>query len=146
VYRLNENKPEWVFYPSETDKSSVATAAKRPGVYGVFSDRVPPRVHQPVVGTWKSYATGRTLPEIAIEIEDNGSGVDYEKTSVLLDGDQQIFYWDNPRKKLFVVVRGDNIMGRRELLITAFDKIGNKTVRQTSIEIPANRQPQGKSR
>ncbi len=146
VYRLNEKKLEWVYYTSETDESSVSTTAKRPGVYGVFSDRVAPRVHEPVVGTWKSYATGRTRPEIAIGIEDNGSGVDFEKTTVLLDGDEQIFYWDNRRKKLFVVVRGDNIIGQREIQITAFDKIGNQSVRKSTIVIPTHRQPQGKNR
>jgi hypothetical protein len=146
VYRLNENKSEWEYYPSETDESSVSTTAKRPGVYAVFSDRVPPRVREPVVGTWKSYATGRTQPEIAIGIEDNGSGVDFEKTTVLLDGLEQIFYWDNPAKKLFVVVWGDNIIGQREILITAFDKIGNRSIRGTTIDIPANRPPQGKKR
>jgi hypothetical protein len=138
VYRMNEKKGEWIYYPSDVTGGTVATQAKRPGRYCVFSDRVPPRISRPVVGTRTSYATGAVRPEIAVAIEDSGAGVDYEKTSVSIDGVEQIFYWDGPRKKLFVVVHDDNIIGRREISVIACDKTGNQSSLDSTIQIPGN--------
>jgi hypothetical protein len=143
VYRLNERKGEWVFYPSETGGTSISTTAKRPGVYAAFSDPLPPRIVTPVVGQRKSYATGALRPELVIGIEDNGSGVDYKNTTVEVGGKKRVFYWDNPVKKLFVAVGDDNIMGRQKVSITAFDNAGNSSHLEYTVEIPAERQPQG---
>jgi hypothetical protein len=138
VYRLNEKKGEWIYYPSDVSGATVATRARRPGRYCVFSDRVPPRISGPVVGTRTSWATGKVRPEIEVGIEDSGSGVDYRRSSVSIDGVEQICYWDGPRKKLFMVVHDDNIIGRREISIVAYDKSGNQSSHDSAIQIPGH--------
>jgi hypothetical protein len=144
IYRLNERKGEWVFYESAAERGSVRTTARRPGVYGVFDDRYGPRIRKPFVKLQKSYATGRRRPALVIPIEDTGSGLDHEKTSVSVDGVEQIAYWNSRAKKMFVVVRDPNIMGPRVISVVAYDNIGNRSQLDASVEIPVTSQSRGK--
>jgi hypothetical protein len=141
IYRLNEHRGEWVFYESATEEGSVRTTARRPGVYAVFDDAHGPRIRRPFVRTSRSYATGRKRPEIVVPIEDTGSGVDYRKTAVSLDGIEQIAYWDSRAKKLLVVVKDPNIMGPHAISVVAYDNIGNRSQLDASVDIKVTSHP-----
>ncbi len=143
IYRLNERKGEWVFYESTVHRGLITTTAKRPGVYAVFADKFGPRIRRPFVRERMSYATGESRPEIAIPLEDSGSGVDYRRTSVYVAGIEQFAYWDSRSKKLLVVVRDQNIMGPQAISIVAYDKIGNRSHLDTTVDLPHSQQPQG---
>jgi hypothetical protein len=143
IYRLNERKGEWVFYESTVHRRLITTTAKRPGVYAVFADKFGPRIRRPFVRERKSYATGESRPEIVIPLEDSGSGVDDRRTSVYVAGIEQFAYWDSRSKKLLVVVRDQNIMGPQAISIVAYDKIGNRSQLDSTVDLPHSQQPQG---
>ena len=143
IYRLNERKGEWVYYESTLDGTALSTTARRPGVYGVFNDEHGPRIRKPFVRNHKSYATGIVLPAVVVSVEDTGSGVDHRRTSVSLDGIEQIAYWDSQARKLFMVVRDPNIMGLRKIQVVAFDQMGNSSRLDATVEIPEYGQRQG---
>ena len=136
IYRLNERKGQWVYYKSTLVGPALSTTARRPGVYGVFNDEHGPRIRKPFVRKHKSYATGIVLPAVVVPVEDTGSGVDHRRTSVSLDGIEQIAYWDSQDKKLFMVVRDPNIMGARAIQVVAFDQVGNRSQLDATVEIP----------
>ena len=141
--RQNERKGEWVYYESTLDGTALSTTARRPGVYGVFNDEHGPRIRKPFVRNHKSYATGIVLPAVVVSVEDTGSGVDHRRTSVSLDGIEQIAYWDSQARKLFMVVRDPNIMGLRKIQVVAFDQMGNSSRLDATVEIPEYGQRQG---
>jgi hypothetical protein len=143
IYRLNERKQKWVFYESEAVEGVLSTRAKRPGVYAAFSDETGPKIGRPSAHLRASYATGEKRPQIVVPVEDAGSGLDHRKTTVSLSGKGQIAYWDSQAKKLFVVVRDPNIMGRQAIAVVAYDQAGNRSELETTVEIPTTPQPQG---
>ncbi len=139
IYRLNEQKMEWVFYESELGDGLVSTTAKRPGVYAVFSDKSAPGISRPYVVTRASYATGRGAPEVVVGLEEDGSGLDSEHTAVYLNGVKQIARWDDQQKKLFISIRDANIIGPQALTVAACDKIGNRSRLEATIDVGQTR-------
>jgi hypothetical protein len=136
VYRRSERGGKWVFYPSEREGDTVSTAAKRPGVYAVFADAAPPAILRPMVAQRRIHALGRSVPEVQIRVEDTGSGVDYDRCAVFLDGVPQIVRWDGRLKKLFVLIRDENIMGTQALTVVAYDNVGHRTQLDAHVDIP----------
>ena len=139
VYRLNEDKGEWVYYPSVASGVLVSTTARRPGVYAVFADRLPPKVRQPFLSTRRSYATGVSVPEIVVPIEDAGSGVDYERTAIYVDGVRRIARWDAVAKKMFVPLGDQNIIEPLVVSAVVFDRVGNRTRADATLAAPPRR-------
>lgn len=135
IYRLNERKGEWVHYASTIDGNRLTTTARRPGVYCVFRDMVGPRVGTPRVRHRESYATGARLPEVGIPIDDDGSGVDDDRTEIYLSGTPIIARWDPSAKKMFVLVRDKNIMGTQEVAVVAYDRAGNRSMHNTTVDL-----------
>jgi hypothetical protein len=135
IYRQSERSGKWVHYASTIEGDTVSTTAKRPGVYGVFSDETAPTIKQPRVARRLIYASGAKIPEIVIPIVDEGSGVDYKRCAVFVDGIKQIARWDVRAKKLFVLIRDVNIMGPRAMSIVAYDNIGHRSQLDTTIDI-----------
>lgn len=136
IYRRGERNGKWVHYPSTIEGDTVVTTAKRPGVYAVFRDTTPPAIAQPVVAQRLIYATGKTLPELQVPIDDQGSGVEYKRCAVFLDGIKQIARWDGRAKKLFVLIRDENTMGPRALTVVAYDNIGHRSQLDSTVDIP----------
>jgi hypothetical protein len=140
VYRLNEKKKEWAFLHVGSSQSHgaghrVGIQARKPGVYAVFADRMAPTFGNVAVRKHRMYADGRTFPEIVIELDDSGSGIDNKKTKVFLDGRPQVAQWDSFAKKMFVLLREQNIIGDRKLTVKALDRVGNDTTLETNIII-----------
>ena len=135
IYRRAERSGKWVYYPSEIDSDMLTTTAKRPGVYTVLRDFSAPRITRPQVARRFIHATGQTRPEIQIRIEDDGSGVDYRRCAVFLDGIEQIARWDGRLKKLFVLIRDENIMGTQAMTVVAYDNVGHRTQLDVHVDI-----------
>jgi hypothetical protein len=136
IYRHSERSRKWVYYPSTVSGDTVSTTAKRPGVYAVFSDATPPEIRSPRIAQRLVYATGRRIPEIRVPILDGGSGVDFDRCAVFLDGIRQIARWDIRSKKLLVLIRDENIMGQRAVSVVAYDNVGHRTQLDTTVDIP----------
>jgi len=143
VYRLREATRDWVFCPSTVYGRTVSAVVRQPGVYAVFADRHGPRIRRPFLSTWKSYATGEKEPEIVVPIEDTGSGVDHWRTLITLSGTTQIARWDPQVKKLFVRVRDPHIMGTQSVSIECYDRAGNRSQRDATVEIHRKPPPEG---
>jgi hypothetical protein len=137
VFHFDERKKEWSFRSSFVHGDTVSSFVREPGVYAVFVDSVAPVISAPRVEMRKSYDTGESSPEIVVPIEDGGSGVDVEKAEIYIDANKQIARWDGFSQKLFVLVRNQNIIGERDLAITAVDRVGNRSNLSTRITIPA---------
>jgi len=136
VYRQSPRSGKWVYYASDAANDTVSTAALRPGVYAVFSDRTPPRIAPPVVSRRTMHATGERLPQLVVPIEDTGSGVDYDRCAIFLAGIEQIARWDLSSRKFFVLLRDENIMGPQALTVVAYDNIGHRSQLDTTVDIP----------
>ncbi len=135
VYQLNERKGKWSFRPTLTTEESISTHVRRPGVYAVSSDGKPPRIGSPVLNKHRMLADGRIFAEIVISLVDDGAGLDDENTKILIDGEEQIARWDGFSKKIFVLLREQNIIGIRGLTVIALDRAGNESQLQTSLTI-----------
>jgi hypothetical protein len=135
IYVLNEKKDEWEFITSILRNDTVSAVVRSPGVYGVFSDVTPPRIGSPHVRRHNSYAGTEAIAQIIIPIEDEGSGLDDERTEVFLAGKKRVARWDGFSQKMFVLVREQNIMGMQLLSVVAVDRCGNTTTLEKEIKI-----------
>jgi len=124
-YRFDEREAEWRYTSSEVVGDTVVASVRSPGVYGVFVDEEPPKVSMAKVRSRQSYATGATIRELVIPVEDAGSGVDDERCVVSVNGRERIARWDGYLGKMFVLLREDT--DTIELSVTAFDRAGNET-------------------
>jgi len=128
LYRFDDYRRSWSYLPSERDSTGeVRAKAGRPGVFAVFRDEVPPRLGQPVVSYSHSWATGDTLLEIHIPVDDAGSGFDEAASVVRVGGVRRVFRWDFAGKKIIVPLRGEPIIGPQSIRAVVFDRIGNRS-------------------
>jgi hypothetical protein len=135
IYQLNEKKGKWALRPTLTTDTTISAHIRRPGIYAVLSDRTPPRIGTPQLTKHRMYADGRTFPEIVISLVDEGAGLDDGNTEILLDGERQIARWDGFSKKVFVLLRKQNIIGTHGLTVIALDRAGNESQLQSSLTI-----------
>jgi len=136
VFRRTERSGRWVYYPSTISGDTVSTTAKRPGVYAVFADRTPPVIRTPLVGTRLVYATGAKVPELVVAIDDDGSGVDYDRCAIFIAGVRQIARWDLSSRRFFITLDDEDIMGPRAVTVVAYDAIGHRSQLDTTVEFP----------
>jgi hypothetical protein len=125
-YKLDERKAQWQYTSSEMVGDTLVASVRAPGVYGVFIDEEPPKVSAAQVRSRQSYATGVTIRELVIPIEDVGSGVDDERCVVYVNGRKRIARWDGFRNKMFVPLEDDAGKDAIALSVTAFDRVGNE--------------------
>lgn len=133
VYGLDESKGEWNYEVSEAQGDTVSAWVGGPGVYAVLVDRVPPRISQPALAKRRSYATGAVTPEITIAIEDDGSGVDDQRTIVSINGKKLIARWDGFANTMYVPIRNADRHGGYRVAVVAFDRCGNESTVDTRI-------------
>lgn len=132
-YRLDERKNRWDYQPSLVSGDTLVGDVESPGVYGAFVDRDPPALAPGVIRNRRSYATGDVVREIVVAIEDAGSGVDDERTVVYVNGEKQIARWDGYSGKMYIQLRGDVVRDPIEVLVTAFDRVGNESRGESQI-------------
>jgi len=117
---------------------AVTASVRTPGVYCVFADRAAPRIGAPSVRKRVSFATEASLPEIVIPIQEKGSGVDDERTTVYVNGQKRIARWDGFSERLYVLLREEGVAGSHDLTIVAGDQAGNVSRLETRLVIPDN--------
>ena len=86
IYTWDSDASDWQYVDSLVDKrtSRVSAFVERFGTFGLYSDTKAPQVSHisPPDGT----VLDTSLPEFAIGVTDNGSGVDLSSLSLLIDG------------------------------------------------------------
>jgi hypothetical protein len=141
VYRWNAGSGRWSYNPSRSRGDTVASAIGEPGVYGVFADETGPAIAPPVLTRHTMYGTRAVYPEIVFGIDDAGSGIDDSRTELRLDGDRVIGRYDPIRKKMFVLLRRENIIGDHTLEIVARDRVGNESRLHATLAFSASTNP-----
>jgi len=136
-YRLDEKKKEWRFEGGDFAGDTLVASVRAPGVFGIFVDERPPRIESGAFRTYSSYGTGVAVREIVIKIEDEGSGVDDERTEVYVEGHKQIARWDGFSDRMYVRLRDDAVQGVIDVSIVAFDRVGNKSRKDSQVDTSA---------
>ncbi len=137
IYRLDSSNG-WSFLASRRDSSGVlAAATARPGVFAVFRDETAPKLGSPRPRAVVSYATGAVVQELDIPVDDAGSGFDEARLRVWVGGRRRVVRWDFLGKKVVVSLDGEPIIGSQSVRVVAFDRIGNSSVLDTTIELDA---------
>ncbi len=137
VFHFDERKKRWSFQSSFVRGDTVSSFVRQPGVYAVFVDSVAPEISAPRIEFQKSYDTGYSLPAIVVPIAEEGSGLDVEKTEIYIDANKQIARWDGFLQKMFILIRNQNIIGKRDISVMAVDRVGNVSRTNARIDIPA---------
>ena len=137
-YKLDEKKAEWQFAGFETTNDTLSASVKVPGVYGVLVDSEPPKVSAAEVRSRQSYATGATIRELVVPIEDMGSGVDDERCILEIDGRKRIARWDGYLGKMFVVLAEET--GAIDVHIVAVDRVGNEVHQSSRVDTDAGKE------
>jgi hypothetical protein len=136
VYRLRPREKKWSFVSSFVKADTVSAYIGSPGVYAVFTDTLPPRIKSPIVASRTSYATGKDSPELVIPIADEGCGLDYENTEILIDETKQIARWDGFLQKMFILLENKNVIGEHDLRVVAVDRVGNTSQIVSKFHVP----------
>jgi len=137
IYRL-EGSNGWSYLASKRDSSGVLSAiTARPGVFAVFRDETAPKIGSPRLHAAVSYATGTVVQELDIPVDDAGSGFDEARLRVWVGGRRRVVRWDFLAKKVVVSLDGEPIIGSQPVRVVAFDRTGNSSVLDTTIELDA---------
>jgi murein DD-endopeptidase MepM/ murein hydrolase activator NlpD len=137
IYR-RDGSNGWSYLASRPDSGGVlSTTTGRPGVFAVFRDETAPRLGSPRQRAAVSYATGAVVQELDIPVDDAGSGFDESRLRVWVGGRRRVTRWDFLAKKVVVSLDGEPIIGSQPVRVVAFDRIGNSSVLDTTIEIDA---------
>jgi hypothetical protein len=135
IFRRDDYRRSWSWLASEADSAgTIRAATRRPGIFAVFRDDVPPVVGAPVAGFSHSYATADTTVEIHIPVDDTGSGFDEARTVIRVGDVRRVFRWDFVGKKIIVPLRGEPIIGPLSVRAVVFDRIGNRTAVEAPVD------------
>lgn len=109
--------------------------------FGIYTgpDRTPPHIR--IVSPLPDTRTNSDVPRIAVEIEDEHSGVDFEQVRVFLDGELRPF--DTYRNKTVCFTSGERLAEHSEHRVTvrAADFAGNGSERSWTFRVGALPQP-----
>ena len=82
----------------------------------------------------RSYATGEPYPEIRVPVEDRGAGIDDTRIVVTVGGVERYARWDFAKKKIVVALRGEPIIGPQPVHVAVFDRAGNQSVADATVD------------
>jgi hypothetical protein len=100
----------------------------RPGIYGFFSDRLPPEIKHVAVET-NHGGSGFFKPYYcSVPVTEEGCGIDPWSASAFLGGDRVVCEWDEFRDVLIVPVPASFHEGRTVLAVEVSDRAGNRSV------------------
>jgi hypothetical protein len=135
VFKYDARTRAWSLQTTSIRADSAIAVVREPGGYAVLADTLAPTIGVPHVRSRRSFATGKSVRELVVPIADRGCGLDAERTTVYLDGEKQIARWDGFSEKLIVLLRGENIIGVRDLSVLAVDRLGNSSERVTKLDV-----------
>ncbi len=133
-YKWGEGKGRWMYCRTWRENDTLSTRASSPGRYAVLADHEPPQIGIPSAAVKTMRASGDKYPEITLKITDRGAGVDDGTTEIYVDNRKVIARWDIFDKKMFILLRNQNIMGQHELMVIARDRVGNESRLQTTLD------------
>ncbi|HEX5132006.1 MAG TPA: M23 family metallopeptidase [Candidatus Krumholzibacteria bacterium] len=137
VYRWDERHGGWAFIESKRDSTGFTAMSGRPGVFAVVRDDTPPWLGAPQLAWPASYATGKPVAEIRVPVEDRGSGIDDARIEVTVAGAVRYARWDFGKKKIIVALRGESIIGPQPVHVVVFDRAGNRSEIDATIQFEA---------
>lgn len=70
---------------------------------------------------------------IRVPAIDRGTGIDYQSSSIIVNGERGIVEYDPDRGSLFYYVPGFKPARQNTVVISVFDRIGNRTTKSTSV-------------
>jgi hypothetical protein len=133
IYRYDDYRRSWAYLTSTPDSTGWQANSDRPGVFAVFRDDEAPKLGKPSLSRSRSWATGKQTREIRVSMTDAGSGFDEARTRIFVGGRRCMFRWDFVRKKLVVPLHDASILGKQSMRVVAFDRSGNRSTRETTI-------------
>ncbi len=137
VFLYDDRGRDWSYLASTVDSAGVSARIGRPGVFAVLRDVTGPWLGAPRLVHATSYATGERFAELQIPVDDPGAGLDDGRISVSVGDTERIARWDFAKKKIIVDLRGEPIIGRQSVRVSAFDRVGNESVARATIDFDA---------
>ena len=137
IFRFDDRRRSWSFLAGARDAAGLRARSARPGTFAVMRDLTPPWLGTPQLAWPESYATGEQYPEIRIPVEDRGAGVDDGRITVTVGGVERYARWDFAKKKIVVALRGEPIIGPQPVHVVVFDKTGNQSVADATVDFEA---------
>lgn len=136
IFRFDD-RGGWTFLASTRDSAGVSAQTERPGVFAVLRDALGPWLGTPRAKRVKSYATGKPYARLEVPVSDPGSGIDDHRITVSIAGRWHPARWDFAKKKIVVDLRHEHIIGAQPVRVSVFDRIGNESVAETSVDFGA---------
>jgi hypothetical protein len=82
-----------------------------------------------------SYRRGRL--SFSFRLSDKGSGIDYDRTRITLDGELLLAEYDPYRHRVKFNERRDLPAGSHRLVIEAYDRMGNRSISKHVVSVPS---------
>jgi hypothetical protein len=138
VYTWDSDASEWKYIESMVDEgaSSISAMVEKFGTFGLYSDTKPPQVSYvyPSDGT----VLDTSMPEFAVEVSDNGSGVDLSSLSLMVDGQVVRVSKRHEGERVVLALENGLTAGDHTFSIVGEDMAGNEfaSIRR-NVHIPA---------
>ena len=133
LFVYNEKKSRWDMVDNLIDSTRVGGQIRRPGMFCLLRDIAAPVV----IGTRP--ADGDTLsdrrPEIAVTMEDTGSGLHWSGLELTLDGATMIAEWDPEAAELRARPVVPLARGTHIVRVSATDRVGNAVERSINFSL-----------
>jgi hypothetical protein len=136
IFRYDD-RGGWAYVESTRDSSGVTAQTDRPGVFAIIEDAIGPWLGTPRAVSAASYATGKSFTRLLVPVDDTGSGLDDRRITVEISGTPHLAHWDFAKKKIVVDLRGESIIGTHPVRVSVFDRIGNESVAEASVDFDA---------
>ena len=133
LYRYNNDSIDWQEVISTVENDSVIGYIDRPGTYslGIITspgmDVTPPDITG-ILPSDNSFASAFPVIEATITDEAYGSGLDVSRFTITLNSDTLEALWAPMENRLYHAVADSLADGNYQIIISAFDKNGNRSV------------------
>lgn len=123
-YKWNRDDEEWELIPTKFTQHKMIGTAETLGRFSTLWDTTAPVLSRPRVS---KRPDGQWL--VMVDVDDNLSGINYHRTRITVNGVRGIAEYE-PEDNRFVYYKpGFEPTSSMDIMVTAFDKMGNKRVR-----------------
>lgn len=117
--------------PTGISRTLTGRFTRQLGSVALFHDYSAPSISR----FTSSYRRGRL--SFSFRLSDTGSGIDYDRTRMTLNGELLIAEYDPYRHRVKFDERRDLPAGTHRLVIEAFDRMGNRTISKHTVSVPS---------
>lgn len=117
--------------PAGISRTLVGQFTRQLGGVALFHDYSLPSISRFTA----SYRRGRLT--FSFSLRDQGSGIDYDRTRITLDGELLIAEYDPYRHRVKFDERRDLPAGTHRLVIEAYDRMGNRSISKHTVGVPS---------